>query len=183
MLKSNMEDTKSQYHNIISKSRKIFIDKNSDYGASWRVLRIISLVDQINIKAQRIRNLQSNISNKIDEDQIQEFYGVINYSIMGLIQLEKGIVDEPDLNLDQIIKLYDKNVNDTFELMLKKNHDYGEAWREMEVVSLTDLIIQKIFRMKSILKNNGKTNVSEGVDANFQDILNYSVFAQILLKE
>ena len=102
---------------------------------------------------------------------------------MGLIQLEKGIVDEPDLNLDQIIKLYDKNVNDTFELMLKKNHDYGEAWREMEVISLTDLIIQKIFRMKSILKNNGKTNVSEGVDANFQDILNYSVFAQILLKE
>ena len=105
-----MEETKSQYQQIITKSRNIFIQKNSDYGASWRVLRIISLVDQINIKAQRIRNLQSNISNKIDEDQIQEFYGVINYSIMGLIQLEKGIVDEPDLNLDQIIKLYDKNV-------------------------------------------------------------------------
>jgi len=102
---------------------------------------------------------------------------------MALIQIDKGIVDEPDLDADEIIKLYDKNVNETFELMLNKNHDYGEAWREMEVVSLTDLIIQKIYRMKSILKNDGKTNVSEGIDANFQDILNYSVFAQILLKE
>jgi hypothetical protein len=102
---------------------------------------------------------------------------------MGLIQLEKGVVDEPDLDSNQIIDLYDKSVNQTFELMLDKNHDYGEAWREMEVISLTDLIIQKIYRMKSILKNDGKTNVSEGIDANFQDILNYSVFAQILLKE
>ena len=138
-----MEDTKEQYHNVISKSREIFIDKNADYGSSWRVLRIISLVDQINIKAQRIRNLQNNIANKIDEDQIAEFYGIINYSIMALIQIEKGIVDEPDLDADEIIKLYDKNVNETFELMLNKNHDYGEAWREMEIVSLTDLIIQK----------------------------------------
>ena len=178
-----MEDTKVQYHKIINKSRKIFINKNIDYGSSWRVLRIISLVDQINIKAQRIRNLQNNISNKIDEDQTAEFYGIINYSIMALIQMEKGIVDEPDLNKDEIIKLYDKNVDKTFKLMLNKNHDYGEAWREMEVISLTDLIIQKIYRMKSILKNDGKTSVSEGIDANFQDILNYSIFAQILLKE
>ena len=183
MLKSHMEDTKSQYHKIISKSRQIFIDKNSDYGSSWRVLRIISLVDQINIKAQRIRNLQNNIDNKIEENQSSEFYGIINYSIMGLIQLDKGVVDEPDLDSSQIIDLYDKNVTETFELMLAKNHDYGEAWREMEVISLTDLIIQKLYRMKSILKNDGKTNVSEGIDANFQDILNYSVFAQILLKE
>ena len=178
-----MEDTKTQYHKIISKSRKIFINKNSDYGSSWRVLRIISLVDQINIKAQRIRNLQNNILNKIDEDQIVEFYGIINYSIMGLIQIEKGVVDEPDLDAEEIINHYDSNVKKTFELMLNKNHDYGEAWREMEVISLTDLIIQKIYRMKSILNNGGKTNVSEGIDANFQDILNYSVFAQILLKE
>ena len=133
-----MEDTKEQYHNVISKSREIFIDKNADYGSSWRVLRIISLVDQINIKAQRIRNLQNNIANKIDEDQIAEFYGIINYSIMALIQIEKGIVDEPDLDADEIIKLYDKNVNETFELMLNKNHDYGEAWREMEIVSLNN---------------------------------------------
>ena len=105
------------------------------------------MVDQINIKAQRIRNLQNNIANKIDEDQTAEFYGIINYSIMALIQIEKGIVDEPDLDADEIIKLYDKNVNETFELMLNKNHDYGEAWREMEIISLTDLIIQKIYRM------------------------------------
>ena len=118
-----MEDTKEQYHNVISKSREIFIDKNADYGSSWRVLRIISLVDQINIKAQRIRNLQNNIANKIDEDQTAEFYGIINYSIMALIQIDKGIVDEPDLDVDEIIKLYDKNVNETFELMLNKNHD------------------------------------------------------------
>ena len=102
---------------------------------------------------------------------------------MGLIQLDKGVVDEPALDSSQIIDLYDKNVTETYELMLDKNHDYGEAWREMEVISLTDLIIQKLYRMKSILKNDGKTNVSEGIDANFQDILNYSVFAQILLKE
>tara|TARA_B100001057_G_scaffold282240_1_gene282603 strand:- start:2481 stop:3017 length:537 start_codon:yes stop_codon:yes gene_type:complete len=178
-----MGDTKSQYQSIITKSRKIFIDKNADYGSSWRVLRIISLVDQINIKAQRIRNLQNNISNKIDEDQTAEFHGIINYSIMGLIQFEIGSVDEPDLEVDKIMELYDENVKKTFELMLDKNHDYGEAWREMEVISLTDLIIQKIFRMKSILKNDGKTGVSEGIDANFQDILNYAVFAQILLKE
>ena len=178
-----MGDTKSQYQKIINKSRKIFEDKNSDYGSSWRILRVISLVDQIHIKAQRIRNLQNNISNKIDEGQTSEFYGIINYSIMGLIQLEIGVVDEPDLKLDDIFELYDKKVSETFELMIAKNHDYGEAWRDMEVISLTDLIIQKIFRMKSILKNDGRTSVSEGIDANFQDILNYSVFAQILLKE
>ena len=143
-----MGDTKLQYQRVISKSRKIFEDKNSDYGSSWRVLRVISLVDQIHIKAQRIRNLQNNISNKIDEGQISEFYGIINYSIMGLIQLEIGIVDEPDLKLDDIFELYDTKVTETFDLMLAKNHDYGEAWRDMEVISLTDLIIQKIFRMK-----------------------------------
>ena len=177
-----MEDTKSQYQNIISKSRKIFIDKNSDYGSSWRVLRIISLVDQISIKAQRIRNLQNNISNKIDEDQTSEFYGIINYSIMGLIQFEKGIVDEPDLEAEEIIELYDKNVKKTFELMLDKNHDYGEAWREMRVSSLTDLILQKLLRIKQIEDNSGQTLVSEGIDANYTDIINYAIFALIHLK-
>tara|TARA_B100000575_G_scaffold281445_1_gene272107 strand:- start:2883 stop:3419 length:537 start_codon:yes stop_codon:yes gene_type:complete len=178
-----MEETKSQYQQIISKSRKIFIDKNSDYGSSWRTLRVISLVDQINIKALRIRNIQTNIDKKIQESEISEFYGIINYSVMGLIQLEKGTVDEPDLDSKEIVNLYDKNIQETFDLMLNKNHDYGEAWREMEVESLTDLIIQKIHRMKSILKKDGKVKYSEGIDANFQDILNYAVFAQILLKE
>lgn len=178
-----MNKTKAQYQNIINKSKKIFIDKNKDYGSSWRVLRIISLIDQINIKAQRIRNIQNNIEKKINEGQVSEFYGIINYSIMSLIQLELGIVEEPDFDSGEILKIYDQKVNETYELMLKKNHDYGEAWREMEVISLTDLIIQKLYRMKSILKNDGKTIASEGIDANFQDILNYSVFAQILLNE
>jgi len=178
-----MNNTKTQYLNIIKKSKKIFIDKNKDYGSSWRVLRIISLIDQINIKAQRIRNIQNNIEKKINEGQVSEFYGIINYSIMSLIQLELGVVEEPDLDSEEILNIYDQKVNETYELMLNKNHDYGEAWREMEVISLTDLIIQKIYRMKSILNNDGKTIVSEGIDANFQDILNYSVFAQILLNE
>lgn len=178
-----MNNTKIQYQNIIKKSKKIFIDKNKDYGSSWRVLRIISLIDQINIKAQRIRNIQKNIEKKINEGQVSEFYGIINYSIMSLIQLELGVVEEPDLDSEEILNIYDQKVNETYELMLNKNHDYGEAWREMEVISLTDLIIQKIYRMKSILNNDGRTIVSEGIDANFQDILNYSVFAQILLNE
>ena len=178
-----MDSTVSLYEKIMEECRLVFSKKMVDYGSSWRILRVISLVDQIHIKAQRIRTLQNNISNKIDEGQISEFYGIINYSIMGLIQLEIGVVDEPDLKLDDIFELYDTKVSETFDLMLAKNHDYGEAWRDMEVISLTDLIIQKIFRMKSILKNDGKTSVSEGIDANFQDILNYSVFAQILLKE
>ena len=177
-----MEETKSQYLKIIEKSKKVFDDKNSDYGSSWRVLRVSSFVDQIHIKAQRIRNLQINEDQKIDEGQATEFIGIINYCIMSLIQIHLGVVDEPDLKGSEAIELYDNKVNETFELMLKKNHDYGEAWRDMEISSLTDLIIQKIFRMKSINNNDGETISSEGVESNFQDILNYSVFALILLK-
>ena len=177
-----MEETKSQYLKIIEKSKKVFDDKNSDYGSSWRVLRVSSFVDQIHIKAQRIRNLQINKDQKIDEGQATEFIGIINYCIMSLIQIHLGVVDEPDLKVSEAIELYDNKVNETFELMLKKNHDYGEAWRDMEISSLTDLIIQKIFRMKSINNNDGETISSEGVESNFQDILNYSVFALILLK-
>ena len=177
-----MEETKSQYLKVIESSRKVFKDKNSDYGSSWRILRVSSFVDQIHIKAQRIRNLQINKDQKIDEGQVPEFIGIINYCIMSLIQIQIGVVDEPDLNGTEVIELYDNKVNETFELMLKKNHDYGEAWRDMEISSLTDLIIQKIFRMKSINSNDGKTISSEGIESNFQDILNYSVFALILLK-
>ena len=177
-----MEETKSQYLKVIESSRKVFKDKNLDYGSSWRILRVSSFVDQIHIKAQRIRNLQINEDQKIDEGQVPEFIGIINYCIMSLIQIQIGVVDEPDLNETEVIELYDKKVNETFELMLKKNHDYGEAWRDMEISSLTDLIIQKIFRMKSINSNDGKTISSEGIESNFQDILNYSVFALILLK-
>jgi len=177
-----MEETKSQYLKVIESSRKVFKDKNSDYGSSWRILRVSSFVDQIHIKAQRIRNLQINEDQKIDEGQVPEFIGIINYCIMSLIQIQIGVVDEPDLNGTEVFELYDNKVNETFELMLKKNHDYGEAWRDMEISSLTDLIIQKIFRMKSINSNDGKTISSEGIESNFQDILNYSVFALILLK-
>ena len=177
-----MEETKSQYLKIIEKSKKVFDDKNSDYGSSWRVLRVSSFVDQIHIKAQRIRNLQINEDQQIDEGQATEFIGIINYCIMSLIQIHLGVVDEPDLKGSEAVELYDNKVNETFELMLKKNHDYGEAWRDMEISSLTDLIIQKIFRMKSINNNDGETISSEGVESNFQDILNYSVFALILLK-
>ena len=177
-----MEETKSQYLKVIESSRKVFKDKNSDYGSSWRILRVSSFVDQIHIKAQRIRNLQINEDQKIDEGQVPEFIGIINYCIMSLIQIQIGVVDEPDLNGTEVVELYDNKVNETFELMLKKNHDYGEAWRDMEISSLTDLIIQKIFRMKSINNNDGKTISSEGLESNFQDILNYSVFALILLK-
>ena len=177
-----MEETKSQYLKVIESSRKVFKDKNLDYGSSWRILRVSSFVDQIHIKAQRIRNLQINEDQKIDEGQVPEIIGIINYCIMSLIQIQIGVVDEPDLNGTEVVELYDNKVNETFELMLKKNHDYGEAWRDMEISSLTDLIIQKIFRMKSINSNDGKTISSEGVESNFQDILNYSVFALILLK-
>ena len=177
-----MEETKSQYLKVIESSRKVFKDKNLDYGSSWRILRVSSFVDQIHIKAQRIRNLQINEDQKIDEGQVPEFIGIINYCIMSLIQIQIGVVDEPDLNVTEVVELYDNKVNETFELMLKKNHDYGEAWRDMEISSLTDLIIQKIFRMKSINSNDGKTISSEGIESNFQDILNYSVFALILLK-
>ena len=177
-----MEETKSQYLKVIESSRKVFKNKNLDYGSSWRILRVSSFVDQIHIKAQRIRNLQINEDQKIDEGQVPEFIGIINYCIMSLIQIQIGVVDEPDLNGTEVVELYDNKVNETFELMLKKNHDYGEAWRDMEISSLTDLIIQKIFRMKSINSNDGKTISSEGIESNFQDILNYSVFALILLK-
>ena len=155
----------------------------TDYGSAWRILRLTSLTDQIFIKAQRIRGLQTNKERKVDEGQISEFIGIINYSVMSLIQIEKGIVESPDLNLVQALKLYDNQLFLTKSLMENKNHDYGEAWREMRVSSLTDLIIQKILRIKQIEDNKGKTLVSEGIDANYQDMINYSVFALIHLQK
>ena len=155
----------------------------TDYGSAWRILRLTSLTDQIFIKAQRIRGLQTNKERKVDEGQISEFIGIINYSIMSLIQIENGIVESPDLNLTQALELYDNQLSVTKRLMENKNHDYGEAWREMRVSSLTDLIIQKILRIKQIENNKGKTLVSEGIDANYQDMINYSVFALIHLQK
>jgi hypothetical protein len=145
-------------------------------------MRLPSLTDQIFIKAQRIRSLQENDIRKIDEDEKGEFIGIINYSIIALIQLELGVADQPDLNAEKSIKLYDTKIQITKKLMEDKNHDYGEAWRDMRVSSLTDLILQKLLRVKQIEDNKGKTIVSEGIDANYQDMINYSVFALILME-
>jgi len=151
----------------------------SDYGSAWRILRLPSLTDQIFIKAQRIRQLQENDVRKVDEGEKSEFIGIINYSIMALIQLELGVVENPDLSSEKATELYNKHMTITKELMENKNHDYGEAWRDMRVSSLTDLIIQKLLRVKQIEDNKGKTLVSEGIDANYQDMINYAVFAMI----
>ena len=178
-----MQETSKQYDNVINECRSLFIKKMSDYGSAWRILRLPSLTDQIFIKAQRIRQLQENDTRKVDEGEKSEFIGIINYSIMALIQLEKGVVENPDLNVTEAKILYDKHSNVTKELMLNKNHDYGEAWLDMRVSSLTDLIIQKLLRVKQIEDNKGETIVSEGIDANYQDMINYAIFAMIHLAE
>ena len=176
-----MQKTSKQFDAVIIQCRALFINKMKDYGSAWRILRLPSLTDQIFIKAQRIRQLQENKIKKVDEDEIPEFIGIINYSLMALIQLEKGVVDEPDLNVEEATHLYDKHIQITKSLMEDKNHDYGEAWREMRVSSLTDLILQKLLRVKQIEDNKGKTLVSEGIDANYQDMINYAIFALILM--
>ena len=178
-----MPDTSKQFDTIINSCRSLFINKMKDYGSAWRILRLPSLTDQIFIKTQRIRGLQQNTEQKVDEGEASEFIGIINYSLMALIQLEKGVVEQPDLNLDEAVIEYDTHVAETKQLMMDKNHDYGEAWRDMRVSSLTDLILQKLLRVKQIENNQGKTLVSEGIDANYQDMINYAVFALILLEE
>ena len=178
-----MQNTSKQYDDVISMCRDLFNKKMKDYGSAWRILRLPSLTDQIFIKAQRIRGLQQNEIRKVDEDEVSEFMGIINYSIMALIQLEKGVVEQPDLLRKEATKLYDEQVAIAKQLMQDKNHDYGEAWRDMRVSSLTDLILQKLLRVKQIENNAGKTLVSEGINANYQDMINYAVFALILLKQ
>ena len=174
-----MATTEVDYHKVIDECRTLFVNKMKDYGSAWRILRISSLTDQIYIKAQRIRSLQLKKVKKINEGEVPEFIGIINYSIMALIQLEKGVSEKPDFTSNQILSFYNEKVKETFELMLAKNHDYGEAWRDMRITSLTDLIIQKLIRVKKIEENSGKTIVSEGIDANYQDIINYAIFALI----
>lgn len=178
-----MPNTSKQYDAVITTCRDLFMNKMRDYSSAWRILRLPSLTDQIYIKAQRIRGLQQNDEQKVDEGEVSEFIGIINYSIMALIQLDKGIVDQPDMDLDEALAEYDKHIEITKLLMMNKNHDYGEAWRDMRVSSLTDLIIQKLLRVKQIEDNQGKTLVSEGFDANYQDMINYAVFAMIHLED
>jgi hypothetical protein len=177
-----MKNTSQEYDAVVAVCRDLFTKKMKDYGSAWRILRLPSLTDQIFIKAQRIRSLQENDVRKVNEDESGEFIGIINYSIMALIQLELGVVEQPDLDVIKATELYDAKIKETKELMENKNHDYGEAWREMRVSSLTDLILQKLLRVKQIEDNKGKTLVSEGIDANYQDMINYAVFALILMK-
>jgi hypothetical protein len=178
-----MHKTRKQYDKVTEQCRSLFIDKMSDYGSAWRILRLPSLTDQIFIKAQRIRQLQQNSTRMVDEGEIPEFIGIINYCIMALIQIEMGVAEQPDLEVVEATKLYDKHMAETKQLMENKNHDYGEAWREMRISSLTDLILQKLLRVKQIENNQGLTIVSEGIDANYQDMINYAVFALILMDE
>ncbi|MAW49588.1 MAG: hypothetical protein CBC76_05815 [Flavobacteriaceae bacterium TMED116] len=177
-----MSKTEEQYIKVTDRCRLLFKNKMKDYGCAWRILRLESLTDQIFIKAQRIRGLQLNEDQKVSDSEIEEFMGIINYSIMALIQIDLGVSEQPDLSSKEALIAYNKHLEITYNLMLNKNHDYGEAWREMRVSSLTDLILQKLLRVKQIEINKGKTIVSEGVDANYQDMINYSVFALIHLK-
>ena len=177
-----MQKTLKQYDYVTSVCKSLFEKKLHDYGSAWRILRLSSLTDQIFIKAQRIRGLQKNSVQKVDEGESEEFIGIINYSVMALIQIEKGISEAPDMNANECIYLYDTMIKKTRDLMMNKNHDYGEAWREMRVSSLTDLILQKLLRVKQIEDNEGNTLVSEGIDANYTDIINYAIFALIHLK-
>ncbi len=175
--------TSEQYDRAVSGSRDIFIKKTRDYGTSWRVYRTISIADQIYIKAKRIRTIQEKKLQKIGDDIKSEFKGILNYAVIGLIQLEINNDEPEQLPVPEVEKMYDLKVADAKRLMADKNHDYGEAWREMSQESFVDLILAKILRIKQIISNEGKTIMSEGIDANYFDILNYAVFALIQIEE
>jgi hypothetical protein len=175
--------TVDQYDKAVQQSKEIFIKKTQDYGTSWRVLRMISIVDQIFIKALRVRTIQEKKQQKIVDDIEGEFAGMLNYAIIALIQIDKGTFEVEDLSPTEVAQLYDEKIALARALMLDKNHDYGEAWREMSQESFVDLILVKLLRIKQILANAGKTLISEGIDANFTDVINYAVFALILIAE
>jgi hypothetical protein len=178
-----MGTTNTQYDEAVRSCKEIFIQKASDYGTSWRVLRIISVVDQIFIKAQRIKNIQQVGAQVVDDDIASEFKGMVNYGVIGLIQLELNDESVEDLPVDKVELFFDEKIAITKKIMLDKNHDYGEAWRDMSQESFVDLILMKLLRVRQILRNDGKTLISEGIDANFIDIINYSLFALILIAE
>lgn len=175
----DIEDTNRQFEAIIVLCKEVFMAKMRDYGSSWRVLRPSSLTDQIYIKANRIRSIETKGQQKINEGIKPEYIGIVNYSVIALIQIELDAVEVLDLGIEKTETLYDKYINKVKNLMLDKNHDYGEAWRNMRLSSLTDIILMKLKRIKQIEDNAGKTFVSEGVDSNYYDIINYSVFALI----
>ena len=174
------DKTIEEYKKVIAKCKTLFEKKTKDYGTAWRILRLSSITDQIFIKAQRIRSIQEKGTQKVDDDITGEFIGIINYCIIALIQLQLTDEDPMEMPYDSLEKHYDQYTTSTMELLMNKNHDYGEAWREMRVSSITDIILMKLLRVKQIEDNEGNTLVSEGVDANYQDMINYSVFALIL---
>ncbi|MCD4698624.1 MAG: DUF1599 domain-containing protein [Bacteroidales bacterium] len=178
-----MSRTNEQYDQAIAECKAVFLNKMKDYGSAWRILRTSSLTDQIYIKANRIRSITEKGSAKVKEGIKPEFIGIINYSIMALIQLELGASEDIDMDRAKAQKLYEHYFKAAKSLMENKNHDYGEAWRNMRISSLNDIILMKLLRIKQIEDNEGKTYVSEGVDANYDDIINYSVFALIKLSE
>lgn len=176
-------NTVEEYDNSVAQCREIFLRKSQDYGTSWRVYRMITVADQIYIKAKRIRTIQENKIQRVGDDILSEFRGIYNYAIIGLFQLKTGTETVEDLPVDELEILYNSEYKNAKELMLNKNHDYGEAWRDMGQESFTDLILAKILRIKQIISNGGKTLISEGIDANLYDIMNYSVFALIMSKK
>lgn len=177
-----IDKTASEYKQVIATCKTLFEKKTRDYGTAWRILRLSSITDQIFIKAQRIRSIQEKGRQKVEDPVTDEFIGIINYCVIALIQLELSATEETEMTFEQLEPHYDKVVQETFSLQQDKNHDYGEAWREMRVSSITDIILMKLLRVKQIEDNQGKTLVSEGVKANYQDMINYAVFAMILLK-
>src|SRR5688572_17713316 len=180
-LKVMIEKTAIEYKQVIASCKTLFLKKTADYGTAWRILRLSSITDQIFIKAQRIRSIQEKGMQKVNDPIQDEFVGIINYCIMALIQIKLEGSSNMDLKVGDVEPLYDSAVDETFDLLQNKNHDYGEAWRDMRVTSITDIILMKLYRVKQIEDNQGKTLVSEGVKANYQDMINYSVFALIKL--
>ncbi|MDR2498390.1 MAG: DUF1599 domain-containing protein [Tannerellaceae bacterium] len=176
-----MKDTRKEFEEAIAVCRDVFAGKLKDYGASWRIMRPASVTDQIYIKASRIRSLEVKGVAMVDEGAVPEWIAIVNYGVIGLIQLERGFADEVDLSAEESLVLYDRHIATATELMLAKNHDYGEAWRMMRTSSFTDIILMKINRTKEIEGRGGRAEVSEGVDANYMDMINYALFGLIKL--
>lgn len=182
LIPENMPDTKEQFEKVISICRELYAKKLKDYGPSWRIMRPMSVTDQIFIKANRIRSLETKGTRMINEGIRPEFIAIVNYGIIGLIQLALGYADTTDITNEEALSLYDKYMTQTKELMYAKNHDYDEAWRSMRISSYTDLILMKIYRTKQIESHHGETLVSEGIDANYMDMVNYALFGLIKLE-
>ena len=178
-----MERTLQQYDEEVGKCRKLFLKKTADYGTAWRILRPTSLTDQLYIKAKRIRSIETLGNQKVGDSIASEYIGIVNYCVMAIIQLTLESDQDLELSLERVTSLYDEQIHITRDLMITKNHDYGEVWREMRMPSFTDFILMKLLRVKQIEENAGKTLVSEGIDANYRDMINYALFALIKIKE